>query len=119
MAVPAHVGLLGQEFTDQIPLIMVDPNQNPMYQINGTLETVTKLKDEVTKLWETMSKIAEATQTLSDNCHTLQVDTVIRAAGATHPASEDAKQSELEKTLSMADRLEVETAAKKANPQRW
>jgi hypothetical protein len=49
MAVPAHVGLLGQEFTDQIPLIMVDPNQHPMHQIKGTLETVTKLKDEVAK----------------------------------------------------------------------
>ena len=113
MAVAAHVGLLGQEFTDQIPLIMVDPNQHPMYQINGTLEMVTKLKDEVTKLWEAMTKIAEATHTLSDNCHTLQVDTVVRAAGATHSASGDAKQSDQEKTLSMADRLEVETAAKK------
>ena len=121
MAVTNHVGLLGQAVTDQIPLVMVDPNQHPMCQINGTLEIVTKLKDEATKLWETMTKIAEASQRLSDNCHALQVDTVVRAAGATHPASEDAKQSAQEGALSMADRLKgehpqigMETAAKTA-----
>ena len=72
---------------------------------------VTKLKDEATRLWETMTKIAEASQKLSDNCHALQVDTVVRAAEAFHAESEDAKQSANDGTLSMADRLKVE------NPQ--
>ena len=93
---------------DQIPLIKVDPNQHPMDQLNGTLDTATKLKDEGTRLWETITKIVEASQKLSDKCHVLQVQTVVRTTGAIHAESEDAKQSANDEMLSMADRLKIE-----------
>ena len=73
LAVTNHVGLIGQTVTDQIPFIKVDPNQHPMDQLNGTLDTATKLKDEATRLWETITKIVEASQKLSDKSHVLQV----------------------------------------------
>ena len=50
LAVTNHVGLIGQIVTDQIPLIKVDPNQHPINQLNGTLDTATKLKDEAIRL---------------------------------------------------------------------
>ena len=73
LAVTNHVGLIGQTVTDQIPLIKVEPNQHPKDQLNGTLDTATKLKDEAIRLWETITKIVEASQKLSNKCHDLQV----------------------------------------------
>ena len=87
VAVTSHVGLIGQTITDQIPLTKVDPNRHPMEQLNETLHTATKLKDEAAKLCETISKIVEAAQKLSDIVHT-----VVRTAEAIHAESEDATQ---------------------------
>ena len=108
LAVTNHVGLIGQTVTDQIPLVKMDPNQHPMDQFNGTLETVTKLKDEAARLWEAITKIVEASQKRSGKCHALRAQTVIRTTEATHAESEDAEQSAKDEMLSMADRLSIE-----------
>ena len=108
LAVTNHVGLFGQTVTDQIPLTKVDPNQHPMDQLNATLDTATKVKDEAARLCETITKIVEASQKLSHKCHVLQLHTVVRTAEATHAESEDAKQGANDVTLSMADRFRVE-----------
>ena len=50
LAVTNRVGLIGQTVTDQIPFIKVDPNQHPMDQFRGTLDTATKMKDDAIRL---------------------------------------------------------------------
>ena len=62
MAVTNHLGLIEQTITDQIPFTKVDPNQHPMEQLNATLDTATKVKDEAAKLCDTISTIVEAAQ---------------------------------------------------------
>ena len=108
LAVTNHVGLIGQTVIDQIPLIKVDPNQHPMAQLRGTLDTATKMKDDAIRLWESLTNIVEASQKLSNKCHDLQVKTVVRTAGATHADSEDAKQSTNEELMAMADRIKLD-----------
>ena len=68
----------------------------------------TKLKDETAKFWEAMTNVAKAAETLSSNCHALQLQTVVRAEGATNPTSEDAQPSQELGGQSMADRVKRE-----------
>ena len=105
LAVTNHVGLICQSVANQIPLVNVDPNQHPMGQFRGTLETASRMKDDSTRLWESLTKIVEAAQELSDKCHDLQVKTVVRTEGASHPSSEDAQPNTNEETMAMADRI--------------
>ena len=69
LAVTNHVGLIGQSVTNQIPFVKVDPNQHPMDQFRGTLETATRMKEDSTRPWESLTKIVEAARELSDKCH--------------------------------------------------
>jgi hypothetical protein len=103
MAVTKHFGLVGPEVSSQIPMADVDPNQSPLHQIRKTMVIATKFKEETTKLWEAMTNVANAAETLSNNCHALQLQTVVRAEGATHPTSEDAQPSPELGGKSMAD----------------
>ena len=48
LALTNHVGLSGQYVTNQIQLVEVDPNQHPMDQLRGILQTGTRMKDDST-----------------------------------------------------------------------
>ena len=91
LALTNHVGLVGQSVTNQIPLVEVDPNQHPMDQLRGTLQTATRLKEDFKRLWESLTKIVETAQELSDKCHDLQVKTAVTTTGASHPSSDPTK----------------------------
>ena len=99
-------GLIVPSVTDQIQLVMSDPNEHPMVQILATLDAATKLKDQATLLWEAMTEITEAARTLSSHCHKLQVETAVRSEGATRHHSEDAKISQQGALMSLADMLQ-------------
>ena len=79
-----------------------------MDQLRGTLETATRMKEDSTRLWESLTKIVEAAQELSDKCHDLQVKTVVRTEGASHPRAEDAQPNTNEETMAMADRIKFD-----------
>ena len=108
MATTRHFGLIGPEVFSQIPMANVDPNQSPMHQIRRTVAIAEKLKDEAAKFWKAMTNVAQAADTLSSNCHALQLQTVVRAEGATNSPMADAQPSQELEGQSMADRVKRE-----------
>ena len=85
-----------------------DLNQSPMHQIRRTVAIAEKLKDETAKFWKAMTNVAQAAETLSSNCHALQLQTVVRAESATNSRMEDAQPSQELEGQSMADRVKRE-----------